>query len=230
MNPVTFPFWDAGQFLTLLAAVVFACVLAGLLARVAWVLPRRLDAALSTQPDLRHRRRRVAMLAVSPVFAVACVWAFAPGLAAVAAIVFVLVLLALAWIDAETGLLPDLLTLPLLWLGLLVNLNGVFVPLQDAVLGAVAGYLLLWCVYWGFLLYTGREGMGQGDLKLLAALGAWLGWAALPWVLLISASLGLAVALALRVAARMKSGEALCFGPFLAVAGVLVLFAMPPGS
>lgn len=227
MNPAAFSLWDAGPLMVVLAAVVFACVLAGLLARAAWLLPRRLDPDLSAQPDSRHRRRRAGLLVVSPLFAVACVWAFAPGLAVVAAIVFVLVLLALAWIDAEAGLLPDLLTLPLLWLGLLVNLNGVFIPLQDAVLGAVAGYLLLWCVYWGFLLYTGREGMGQGDLKLLAALGAWLGWAVLPWVLLISASLGLAIALSLRLTGRMKPGEALSFGPCLAVAGILVLFIMP---
>ena len=227
MSPAVPLPWAGGPAIVVLVAVIFACVLAGLLARAAWVLPRQLDSELSTQPDPRHRRRRVAMLVVSPVFAVACVQAFSPGLAAAAAIVFVLVLLALAWIDAETGLLPDLLTLPLLWLGLLVNLNGLFAPLQDAVLGVIAGYLLLWCVYWGFLLSTGREGMGQGDLKLLAALGAWLGWAALPWVLLISASLGLAVALVLRVAGRMKPGEALSFGPCLAVAGILVLFAMP---
>ena len=135
-----------------------------------------------------------------------------------------LILLTLAWVDAETGLLPDLLTLPLLWLGLLVNLNGIFASLNDAVLGAVAGYLLLWLIYWGFLLGSGREGLGQGDLKLLAALGAWLGWAALPWVLLISASLGLAAALGLRLLGRMKVGDALGFGPFLAVAGILTLF------
>lgn len=144
----------------------------------------------------------------------------------IAVTVFILVLLALAWIDARRGLLPDALTQPLLWAGLLVNLNGTLVPLQHAVLGAAGGYLLLWCVYWGFLLTTGREGLGYGDLKLLAAIGAWLGWTVLPWVLLASASLGLVAALALRLAGRMKAGDALSFGPCLAAAGILVLFAM----
>ena len=219
--------WNAAAPEALLAAMVFACVLAAVLSQAVWVLPRRLDPGLSAVPDAHHRRLRAGLLAVSPLFAVACLWAFAPGLAAASAIVFVLVLLALAWMDAETGLLPDLLTLPLLWLGLLVNLNGAFVPLQHAVLGAVAGYLALWVVYWGFLLCTGREGMGHGDFKLLAALGAWLGWMALPWVLLISASLGLAVALGLRLAGRMKAGDALSFGPCLALAGILALFVEP---
>ena len=172
--------WNVGQPAAMLAAVAFAMALAVLLGRAALILPRRLDPALPTRPGSMHRRRRAGLLAASPPLALACVWLFGATPAAALAIVFVLTLLALAWIDAETGLLPDLLTLPLLWLGLLANLNGVFVPLQDAVLGAVAGYLVLWSVYWGFLLCTGREGMGHGDFKLLAALGAWLGWRPCP--------------------------------------------------
>src|SRR5690606_16810250 len=121
--------------------------------------------------------RRVGLLLVSVPFAAACVWAFGATPAAAAAIVFILVVLTLAWIDSDTGLLPDVLTLPLLWLGLLVNLNGGFVSLQDAVLGAMAGYGVLWVIYQSFLLCTGREGLGYGDFKLLAAMGAWLGWA-----------------------------------------------------
>ena len=221
--------WNAGLFETMPAAVVFSVALAALLGRVAWALPRRLDPDLPPEPDGRHRRHRAGLLVVSPLFAVACVGSFSAAFVAAAAIVFVLVLLALAWIDAETGLLPDLLTLPLLWGGLLANLSGAFVPLEDAVLGAVAGYLALWSVHWTFLLCTGREGMGHGDFKLLAALGAWLGWAALPWVLLVSASLGLMTALGLRLTGRMKPGEALGFGPYLAVAGILALFAAPAG-
>lgn len=217
-------FWSTGIPAGMVSAVLFSCLLAFALSRAARLLPSYIDPDLETAPEAVHRRRRTGLLVVSPVFALACSWAFAPGLAALSAIVFVLALLTLAWVDAETGLLPDLLTLPLLWLGLLVNLNGIFASLNDAVLGAVAGYLLLWLIYWGFLLGSGREGLGQGDLKLLAALGAWLGWAALPWVLLISASLGLAAALGLRLLGRMKVGDALSFGPFLAVAGILTLF------
>ena len=89
-------------------------------------------------------------------------------------------LIALAFIDIDTQLLPDDITLPLLWAGLLLNLVGGFVPLQDAVIGAMAGYLLLWSIYWLFKLLTGKEGMGYGDFKLLAALGAWFGWQAIP--------------------------------------------------
>src|SRR5690606_18586288 len=104
------------------------------------------------------------------------VWRFGSGLAGLATLVFVWLLIAMSFIDIDTQLLPDDLTLPLLWLGLLVNLNGTFVPLPEAVIGAAAGYLSLWAVYWLFKLVTGKEGMGHGDFKLLAALGAWLGW------------------------------------------------------
>jgi leader peptidase (prepilin peptidase)/N-methyltransferase len=135
-------------------------------------------------------------------------------------------LLALAWIDAETGLLPDLLSLPLLWLGLLVNLDGAFTPLPDAVVGAVAGYLTLWIICGFFLLITGRVGMGHGDFKLLAALGAWLGWASLPWVVLVSSSLALVVALGMRLTGRMNAGDALRFGPYLAGAGIVALLRL----
>lgn len=207
--------------------VLFALALAILLARTARALPGRIDPALAQADHPQHHRRRRLLIAVSPAFALACLWAFPSLFCAMAATAFVLTLITLAWIDAETGLLPDLLTQPLLWLGLLANLHGAFVPLADAVLGAVVGYLLLFCVYWGFLLSTGREGLGHGDLKLMAALGAWLGWMSLPWVLLVSAGLGLAVALVLRAKGRLAAGQALSFGPCLAVAGILILFAPP---
>lgn len=206
--------------------VAFALTLTAFLARAASVLPQHILQG-AAEPHPRHHFRRKALLALSPFCALACLWAFNPGKLVLAAIVYVSVLLVLAWIDAETGLLPDLLTLPLLWLGLLVNLSSGFISLQDAVLGAVAGYTTLWCVYWGFRLATGREGLGQGDLKLLAALGAWLGWAVLPWVLLLSAGLGLLAAVCLRICGKMKAGESLSFGPYLAAAGIVMLFALP---
>jgi leader peptidase (prepilin peptidase) / N-methyltransferase len=133
-------------------------------------------------------------------------------------------LLALTFIDYDTKLLPDQITYPLLWLGLIAN--GFFpgiVSLQDAVIGAIAGYLFLWSTYWGFKLITGKEGMGYGDFKLLAALGAWLGWQALPSIILIAAAVGLLYALLRIVTARQSSSEPIPFGPFLAVAGWVTL-------
>lgn len=127
-------------------------------------------------------------------------------------------LLRLSQIDIQTGQLPDRLTLPLLWLGLLANLEGRFTPLSEAVMGAVAGYLSLWSLYWAFKYATGREGMGHGDFKLLAALGAWLGWMALPWIVLLAS-----VSASLWGIVRREKWMA--FGPWLALAGAsLFLF------
>lgn len=128
-------------------------------------------------------------------------------------------LIALICIDLEHMLLPDVLTLSLLWLGLLANLHGAFVPLEDAVVGAVAGWLTLWGVYQVFLRLTGREGLGYGDFKLLAALGAWCGWQQLPVLLLSASLLGIVLMLGLRLAGRIGRGEAFPFGPCLALAG-----------
>lgn len=218
--------WNIGQAGAMLAAAVFALVLAAVLSRAAYQLPRVLDARIAREPSPAHRRYRASFWAAGPLLAMLCVWSFGPTPVAVAAIIYMVTLLALAWVDAETGLLPDMLSLPLLWLGLLVNLNGAFTSLQDAVLGAVAGYLALWCVCHLFLLFTGRMGMGHGDFKLLAALGAWLGWMSLPWVLLVSSSLALAVALGLRLAKRMNAGDPVRFGPYLAGAGILALLRL----
>lgn len=132
-------------------------------------------------------------------------------------------LLALAWIDARTCLLPDGLTLPLLWAGLLVNLNGALAPLQDAVLGAVGGYLVLWSAAEAYRRLTGREGMGYGDFKLLAALGAWLGWEWLPALMLVSSASGVVAALLGRAMGWCRAGQALPFGPWLALAGIMAL-------
>lgn len=139
------------------------------------------------------------------------------------ALMFLWVLVALTFIDADTQLLPDDLTLPLLWLGLLVNSAGVFVDLRSAVIGAAAGYLSLWSVYWGFKLLTGREGMGFGDFKLLAALGAWLGWQMLPLIILLSAMVGAVVGgIGILMLGREKGGK-IPFGPYLAAAGFIAL-------
>ncbi len=140
------------------------------------------------------------------------------GLAAAAA-AYTCALIALACIDFDTRLLPDQLTLPLLWAGLLTNALGGFTDLASAVLGAAGAYLFLWTVYWAFKWLTGKEGMGYGDFKLFAAIGAWLGWTALPAVLLIAASIGLAYALVSILRKRRTRYQPLPFGPFLAIAG-----------
>jgi leader peptidase (prepilin peptidase) / N-methyltransferase len=148
---------------------------------------------------------------------------FGVTIASIAAIMLTWSLIALVFIDADTYLLPDSITLPLLWLGLLFNLNNVFVPLDQAVIGAVAGYLMLWSVYWLFKLVTGKEGMGYGDFKLLAALGAWFGWQALPSIILLSSVSGAVIGIALAVLAKRGMSKPMPFGPYLGIAGWLTL-------
>ena len=150
-------------------------------------------------------------------------WHFGVSWQATGACVLSVGLLALALIDLDTQLLPDTLTQPLLWLGLMVNAGGLFVPLPAALAGAVAGYLCLWSVYWIFRGLTGKEGMGQGDFKLLALLGAWLGWKALPLILFGASLVGAVVGIALMVLTGRGRHEPLPFGPFLAAAGWLAL-------
>ncbi|MFC4278953.1 prepilin peptidase [Achromobacter aloeverae] len=154
----------------------------------------------------------------------ACVWRFGPGAQALWAMLLVAALLALAWIDMDTGLLPDAITLPLLWAGLLVNVAGTFAPAGQAVLGAAVGYGMLWLLFHGYRLMTGREGMGYGDFKLLAALGAWLGLAALPLMLLAASLAGALVGLLLIATRRARRGQPQPFGPYLAAAGIVALF------
>jgi leader peptidase (prepilin peptidase)/N-methyltransferase len=132
-------------------------------------------------------------------------------------------LLTLAIIDFDTQLLPDDITLPLVWAGLLLALGNVFVPLQDAVIGAVAGYMILWIIYWLFKLVTGREGMGYGDFKLLAALGAWMGWQALPQIILLSSLAGAVFGIAIIVLRGRDRQIPMPFGPYLATAGWIAL-------
>lgn len=160
----------------------------------------------------------------------ALVWTFGSGWMGLATLLFGYLLLAMTFIDFDTQLLPDDLTYPLLWLGLLVNLNGTFVPLRDAVIGAAAGYLALWSIYWLFKLATGKEGMGYGDFKLLAALGAWLGWAMLPTIILLSSVVGAVVGISLIVFARHGRDKPIPFGPYLAAAGLIALFYGAPIS
>lgn len=149
---------------------------------------------------------------------------FGFGWTAAGAILLIWCLIALTFIDFDTQLLPDAITLPLLWAGLLLNLSSTFIDLQSAVLGAIIGYLALWSVYWGFKLTTGKEGMGYGDFKLLAALGAWLGWQMLPLVILLSSLVGAVVGIALIVLAKQGRNVPIPFGPYLAAAGLLALF------
>ncbi len=158
------------------------------------------------------------------VLAVCAILQFGPGWAGWAACGFLWALLALTFIDFDTQLLPDDITLPLIWAGLVVNLFGVFVPLRDAVIGAIAGYLSLWVVYWLFKLIRGKEGMGYGDFKLLAALGAWLGWQVLPLIVLMSSVVGALVGLTLVVFKGRDHNIPLAFGPYLAIAGGIALF------
>ncbi|CAG9178398.1 prepilin peptidase [Cupriavidus pampae] len=158
------------------------------------------------------------------VLSALAMWHYGPTVQALAAIVMVWALVALTMIDADTQLLPDQITLPLLWLGLLLNLQGVFVPLADAVIGAAAGYLVLWSAYWLFKLVRGKEGMGYGDFKLMGALGAWFGWQALPALVLLSSMVGAVFGIAMLVARRQGRETPFPFGPFIAGAGLLVLF------
>lgn len=138
---------------------------------------------------------------------------------------FCAVLLAASAIDWDTTLLPDDLTLPLLWIGLLASAMGWTLPLKDAVWGAAAGYLSLWSVYWFFKLATGKEGMGHGDFKLLAALGAWLGWHMILPIVLASSLIGAIVGIGLKLSGGLREGRYVPFGPFLAGAGLVVMFA-----
>ena len=140
------------------------------------------------------------------------------------ALIFVFALIALTFIDFDTQLLPDDITLPLLWLGLLLNLNNGFTDITSAVVGAMAGYLVLWAVYWLFKLVTGKEGMGYGDFKLLAAIGAWFGWQLLPAVILLSSVVGSVIGIALILFKGKTRQTAIPFGPFLALGGIAALF------
>jgi leader peptidase (prepilin peptidase) / N-methyltransferase len=162
--------------------------------------------------------------AISGILCAYAAWNFEFGWAALGALLLIWALLALTAIDFDTQLLPDDITLPLLWAGLLFNLFGVYTNLHSAVLGAVIGYLTLWGVYWLFKLTTGKEGMGYGDFKLLAAMGAWLGWQMLPLIILLSSLVGAVVGITLIVALKHGRNIPIPFGPYLAGGGLIALF------
>ena len=151
-------------------------------------------------------------------------WHFGFGPMATGSIVLIWCLIALTFIDLDSQLLPDSITLPLLWCGLLFNLYGTFTDISSAVIGAMGGYLSLWLVYWAFKLATGKEGMGYGDFKLLAALGAWLGWQVLPLTILLSSLVGAVVGIGLIVLTKRGRNIPIPFGPYLAAAGLLATF------
>ena len=162
--------------------------------------------------------------AVTATLAVVTVILLGPTESALWALLLVYALVALTVIDFDTQLLPDSITLPLMWLGLVLNYFGVLTGFESAFWGAVAGYLSLWSVYWLFKLVTGKEGMGHGDFKLLAALGAWLGWQLLPAVILLSSLVGAVVGISLMVFRKHGREVPIPFGPYLATAGVLCLW------
>ncbi len=151
-------------------------------------------------------------------------WKFGYGSTTLAAWIFTLALIVLTFIDFDTQLLPDDITLPLLWLGLLFNLSNGFTDLKSAVVGAMLGYLILWSVYWLFKIITGKEGMGYGDFKLLGAIGAWFGWQLLPAVILLSSVVGAAIGIGLIILGNKNRQSAIPFGPFLALGGIAALF------
>ena len=162
--------------------------------------------------------------AVTASLWVLCGLQFGVSNALTGAIFLAAVLVVLTVIDLDHQLLPDSLTLPLVWIGLLFNIDNTFVSLESAVLGAVFGYLCLWTVFWLFKIVTGKEGMGHGDFKLLAALGAWFGLAALPTIVLLSSVVGAVLGVVLIVTGKQDRETPMPFGPFLAGAGLVHLF------
>ena len=154
----------------------------------------------------------------------ATVWHFGANLTAVYALIFSYALIVLAVIDLREQLLPDQITLPLMWIGIWVNLDGHFTPLDAAVLGSIAGYLSLWGIFWMFKLATGKEGMGYGDFKLLAAMGAWLGWQLLPMLVLFASLTAAVIGVTAIFLKRSSRDQPIPFGPFLAAAGFAAFY------
>ena len=161
---------------------------------------------------------------LTAALSVVAVYQFGFNYYGMAAVFFTWCLISLTFIDIDHHLLPDRITLPLLWAGLLINTQNSFASLESAVWGAVLGYLILWSIYWAFKLLTGKEGMGYGDFKLLAALGAWCGAASLPLIILLSSVAGVILAVALMLFKRHEAQNPLPFGPYLAIAGWVALF------
>jgi leader peptidase (prepilin peptidase) / N-methyltransferase len=191
---------------------------------LSWLLLKRRCSACSSPISARYPLVELLCAAVFSMVA----WRVGPRPAALLWCAFAAALLALSFIDWDTTILPDSLTFPLLWAGLIAAALGWTIALPQAVWGAIAGYLSLWAVYWLFKLTTGKEGMGYGDFKLLAALGAWLGAQALLPIILAASILGAAVGIAMKTAGALREGRYVPFGPFLAGAGVVVMLIGAP--
>ena len=183
---------------------------------VSWLALRGRCAACRAPISARYPAVELMGGAIAVLFA----WRYGYSTQLAAGLVFGWALLALTFIDLDTQLLPDDITLPLLWAGLLANVFGTFIDLQSAVLGAAGGYLLLWSVYWAFRLIMKKEGMGYGDFKLLAAVGAWTGWQALPFVVVVSAALGAVIGSIGLWLAKRGADTRIPFGPYLALGGI----------
>jgi leader peptidase (prepilin peptidase)/N-methyltransferase len=186
---------------------------------VSWLLLRGKCAACGAPISARYPL----VEAFTGIVSAGIAWHFGYSWLMLAALGFAWALVALTFIDFDTQLLPDDITLPLAWAGLLVNLYGGFVPLRSAVLGAVGGYLILWTVYWGFRLLAKKEGMGYGDFKLLAAIGAWTGWQVLPVVIVASAGVGAIVGSIVLWLSKRGADTRIPFGPYLALGGIIGL-------
>lgn len=187
---------------------------------LSWLWLRGRCSACSTPISARYPLVEL----LTALLSAAVAWKWGVSVQTLGALLLVWTLVALAFIDLDTTLLPDSLTLPLLWLGLLFNLGGHFASLPDAVIGAIAGYGVLWSVYWLFKLVTGKDGMGYGDFKLLAAIGAWLGWQMLPVTLLLSSVVGAAIGIGMIVLVKHDRRVPIPFGPYLAGGGLVALF------
>jgi leader peptidase (prepilin peptidase)/N-methyltransferase len=187
---------------------------------LSWLWLRGRCSACSTPISARYPLVEL----LTALLSAAAAWKWGVSVQTLGALLLVWTLIALAFIDLDTTLLPDSLTLPLLWAGLVFNLGGHFANLTEAVIGAMAGYLVLWSVYWLFKLATGKEGMGYGDFKLLAALGAWLGWQMLPVTLLLSSVVGATIGIAMIVFVKHDRRVPIPFGPYLAGGGLVALF------
>jgi len=186
---------------------------------ISWLLLRGRCAHCQVAISVRYPLIEATTMLLSLVVA----WQFGATPQAVLGIVVTWFLVALTMIDVDHHLLPDNLTLPLMWIGLMASLAPVFVGVHEAVVGAAAGYLILWSIYWLFKLVTGKEGMGYGDFKLLAALGALLGWQALPMIILLSSLVGAVVGLSIILITRRSKEIPIPFGPYLAAAGWIAM-------
>lgn len=187
---------------------------------LSWMLLKAKCSQCKTQISARYPTIEALTGALSVAMAVY----LGPTFALFMALFFLWSLIALTFIDLDTMLLPDQITLPLMWLGLLLSINGTFVTTEQAILGAALGYLSLWSVYWVFKLVTGKEGMGYGDFKLLAALGAWTGYAYLPVIIILSSFVGAIIGIAMMLTKKTEKGQAIPFGPYLAIAGLITFF------